>query len=189
MKKKFLSLKKKIVSLKKKIKKKLRKKFGKKTEEFVKPTFLQKLKALWVQILMLPVSCLIQLFSGLTFLYIVYLIFVWCVGGYNDQVALLIIGTIIYVLFDYGMGFLVAFPYAKIMAKIKSASFFGGSSSERIGTVSYDIKDSYGTKIGTYETAGTVYDYEESRDQNWARVRAELALPLRVISIVAAFIG
>ena len=102
----------------KKIKKILKKKFSKKkSNQFQKPTFIQKLTALFVQILMLPISCLIQIFNGSTLIILIGVIYTIASDGYDGGVALLMIGMIVPILLDYGLGFLIAFPYAKIMHK------------------------------------------------------------------------
>ena len=156
---------------------------------FLSISFSEKIRALFTQILMLPLSALVQASSGLGIAGLVYAIVLMC---QNNPAGFF--GLIIYPLCGFGTSFLldyaIAIPYAKFMHKIKKIEYDGeGYWSEHTGTVTRDIYDNTNTKIGSYETQGTINDYTESDDQKSARGRGMLALPLRLISIGAAIIG
>ncbi|MBQ8174285.1 MAG: hypothetical protein IJ009_02665 [Clostridia bacterium] len=154
----------------------------------MEPNFFQKLLALLVQILMLPVSALVQAFTCFTIWGIAEFVRAIFIGdGYDWLIG--IIGIFMGLAFDSLLGRLVAIPYAKIMYWLKGLCFEGGWIAEKFGTVKRDIMDKFGDKIGSYETEGTYTESGMSGDEVAAIVRGALALPCRIVSILAAFVA
>lgn len=156
----------------------------------------RKLLSLLVQILLLPVSVLISA-CGAFPVYTAVIMIVYGAITCPDQLGQIIVFLPIVILIEGGLGHIclnwLANILQKLLFKFKNMSYSTETFSDNTYTytaeVDHDIKDSYGTVIGSYTTTETKESYMLS-DEVYKRIWAcTIALPCRIIAILLAVLS
>lgn len=156
----------------------------------------RKLLSLSVQVLLLPVSVLISACGAFPVYNVVIMLVYGVITSPNDFGVILILGVPIYIL-EGVIGHIclnwLANILQKLLFKFKNMSYSTETFSDNTYTytaeVDHDIKDSYGTVIGSYTTTETKESYMLS-DEVYKRIWAcTIALPCRIIAILLAVLS
>ena len=152
----------------------------------------RKLLSILVQILLTPVSALIS-FTGSFAVYCAVFAIITCRPEQTASLVFMPIEAFLGQLCFFWLGNLLLKP----MSKMKNVDYFPNTIEGHTYTysaeVEHDIKDSYGTVIGSYTTTETKEGYEMSSEESNAIFRrfwaCTIAFPCRIVSLLLSVVS
>lgn len=154
--------------------------------------FWNKIKQILLQILLLPVSTLIEITGGLCVLYIIYCI----VSCFTRPSPILLFEFLLVILVFWSH--VLARPFTAIIFHIKDSDSYdeytdSGIEYTRMESVQHEITDTSGTVVGYYESTEPVTHYEMSDEEFGERLLyilyCSVALPCRIISLLLSIVA